>query len=78
MCVCVLVTQLRPALYNPIDCSPLGTSVHEMLQAKILEWVAFPAQGDLPNPGIELGSPALEADSLLSEPPGKLIRPHPH
>ena len=31
----------------------------------------FPSPGDLPNPGIELGSPALQADSLSSEPPGK-------
>ena len=31
----------------------------------------FPSPGDLPNPGIELGSPALQADALTSEPPGK-------
>ena len=31
----------------------------------------FPAPGDLPYPGIEPGSPALQADALLSEPPGK-------
>ena len=31
----------------------------------------FPAPGDLPNPGIEPRSPALEADALTSEPPGK-------
>ena len=31
----------------------------------------FPSLGDLPNPGIEPGSPALEADALTSEPPGK-------
>ena len=31
----------------------------------------FPSSGDLPNPGIELGSPALQADSIPSEPPGK-------
>ena len=31
----------------------------------------FPSPGDLPDPGIELGSPALQADCLLSEPPGK-------
>ena len=31
----------------------------------------FPSQGDFPNPGIEPGSPALQADSLPSEPPGK-------
>ena len=33
----------------------------------------FPSQGDLPNPGIELGSPMLQADSLPSEPPGVLF-----
>ena len=32
----------------------------------------FPSPGDFPNPGIELGSPTLEADVLTSEPPGKL------
>ena len=31
----------------------------------------FPSLGDLPNPGIELGSPALQVDSLPTEPPGK-------
>ena len=31
----------------------------------------FPSPGDLPDPGIELGSPALQADALVSEPPGK-------
>ena len=31
----------------------------------------FPSPGDLPNPGVEPGSPALEADALPSEPPGK-------
>ena len=31
----------------------------------------FPSPGDLPNPGIEPRSPALQADCLLSEPPGK-------
>ena len=33
--------------------------------------VPFPSPGDLPDPGIEPGSPALEADALTSEPPGK-------
>ena len=32
----------------------------------------FPSPGDLPNPGIKPGSPTLQAESLLSEPPGKL------
>ena len=35
----------------------------------------LPSPGDLPDPGIELGSPALQADSLPSEPPGKAIEP---
>ena len=54
-----------------MDYSPPGSSVHGMLQVRILEWVAFPPPGDLPDPGIELRSPALQADALPSEPPGK-------
>ena len=42
-----------------------------ILQARILEWVAIPSPGDLPDLWIKLESPALQADSLLSEPPGK-------
>ena len=48
--------------------APLSMGI---LQARILEWVAFPSPGDLPNPGIEPTSPTLQADSLPSEPPGK-------
>ena len=33
----------------------------------------FPSSGDLPNPGIELGSPELQADALPTEPPGKSV-----
>ena len=43
-----------------------------ILQATILEWVAMPSCRDLPNPGIKPRSPALQVDSLPSEPPGKL------
>ena len=48
-----------------------NSSVHGILQARILEWAAIFFSRDLPNPGIEPGSPALQADSLPSEPPGK-------
>ena len=41
MSVCVLVAQSRPTLCNPIDCSPPGPSVHWILQARTLEWVAI-------------------------------------
>ena len=38
----VLVTQPCPALRNPMDCSPPGSSVHDILQSRILEWVTIP------------------------------------
>ena len=41
--VCVLVTQSCLTLWDPMDCSPPGSSVHGILQARILEWVAFPS-----------------------------------
>ena len=49
------------------DCSPLGPSVHEIFQARVLEWVTIPFL-DL---GIESGSPVLQVDSSLAEPSGK-------
>ena len=55
------VTQLFPTLCNPMDCTLPSSSIHGILQARILEW-------DLPNPGIEPRSPELLADSLPSEP----------
>ena len=47
------VLQSRLTLCNPLDCRPPGSSVHRILQARILEWVAGPPPGDLPDPGIE-------------------------
>ena len=55
----------------PILCDPMDYTVHGILQARILEWVAFPFSRDIPNPGIELRSPAQQADSLSAEPQGK-------
>ena len=54
-----------------MDCSPPGSSVHGILQARILECVATLSSRDLPNPGIELRSPALQVHSIPSEPPGQ-------
>ena len=46
--------------------------VHGILQTRILEWVAIPfSRGSSPNPGIEPGSPAIQENSLPTEPPGK-------
>ena len=66
-----LVAQSCLTLCNLMDYSPPGFSVYGILQARILEGLPCPPPGDLHNPGIELGSPALQVDSLLSEPPGK-------
>ena len=98
-----MLSESRPTLHDPMDCT-----IHEILQVRILEWVAFPffregvfpTQGsnqgllhcrqilyqlshkgsprtmelvpipspeDLPNPGLEQGSPSLQVDSLLTE-----------
>ena len=74
MYVLCLVAQLYLILCNTMDCSPPGFSFHGIPQARILEWVAIPfSRQYLPDPGIELGSPALQADSLPSEPPGMAI-----
>ena len=40
MCVCE-VTQSCPTFCDPVDCSPPGSSFHEILQTRILEWVAI-------------------------------------
>ena len=45
--------------------------VHGIFQARILEWLAFPFSRGSSQPGVEPRSPALQADSLPAEPPGK-------
>ena len=71
MKVKVLVTQSCLILCNPMDYSLPGSSVLEILQARILEGLPFPSPGDLLDPGIKFWSPVLQADTLTSEPPGK-------
>ena len=66
---CCSVTQSCPSLCNPVDCSPPGSSVHEILQARILEWVAISFSRGASQPRDRTGSPALQADALSSEPP---------
>ena len=67
-CVLCLVTQSCLTHCDPLDCSPPGSCVHGVLQARILEWVAMPSSRGSSQPR----SPALQADSLSPEPPGKL------
>ena len=72
----VLVAQSCPTVCDPMDPWIPGSSVHGILQARTLKWLAIPfSRGDLPNLGIEPGSPALQADSLLSELPSSALIP---
>ena len=67
-CVCAKSFQSCRTLCDPMDRSLPGSSVHGILQARILEWAACPSPGDLSDLGLEPMSPpapALQADSLL-------------
>ena len=65
-----LVALSCPTLCNPMDCNPPSSCVHGDSPGKNTG-VPCPPPGDLDNPGIKPRSPSLQADSLLSEPPGK-------
>ena len=66
----LLVSQSCSSLCNPIDCRLPGPSAHGIYQERRLEWVVIPFSRHLPDTGIELGSPALQADSVPSESKG--------
>ena len=55
MKVKVLVAQSCPTLCDAMDCSPSGSSVHGILPARILEWVAIPYSGIFPTQELNLG-----------------------
>ena len=67
----VLVAQSCLTICDHMNYRPSGSSVHGTLQAGILEWFAMLFSRGSFDPGIEPGSPTLQADSLPSEPPGK-------
>ena len=69
----VLVTQLCLTFCDPMDSSLSSSSVRGISQARILEWVAISSPGDILNPWIKPRFPALQADSLPSEPPGESL-----
>ena len=69
----VLAAQSCPTLCDSKDYTPPGSSVHEILQTKNWSGLPFPSPGDLPDPGIKPRFPALQADSLPSEPHRILI-----
>ena len=63
--------QSHPTLRDPMDCSPLASSLHGISQAKYWSGLSFSSPGDLPDPGIELASPALAGRFFTTESPGK-------
>ena len=68
----VLAKSLQSFLFaNPRDCSPPGSSVHDISQVRILEWLPLSSPGNLPNPGFELAPPALAGGFFIAEPTGR-------
>ena len=65
MHACSVISVLSNSL-QPMDCSRPSSSVHGILQEEYWSGLPFPSAEDLPDPGIEPGSPALQVDSLSS------------
>ena len=66
--------QSCPTLCDPVDCSPPGSSIHGILQARILQWVAILPPRDLPDPGVKpapLVSPAQAGRFFTTAQAGK-------
>ena len=64
MCVHAWVLSCIWLFCEPMDCSPPGSSVHGIFQARILEWVAI-SPGDLPDPGIERAASLLLSQKVM-------------
>ena len=78
-----LVAKSRLSMSNscdPVDCSPSGSSVHGILQVRILEWVTMPSPEDLSDPGIQpafLMSPALAGGFFTISATWEALTPQP-
>ena len=72
---CCSVTQSCPTLCNPMDCSPPGSFVHGILQARRLEWVAISSSrgSSRPRDGTHI---SWVAEGFFSEPPGEALGIH--
>ena len=67
----MLVAQLYPTLCDPVDCSPLGSSVHGILQARMLECITIPFSRGSSQPEDWTLVSCIAARFFMSEPPGK-------
>ena len=70
MCVCAQSLSY-PTLRDPMDCSPPGSSVHEISLQEYWSWLMFPSTGDLPRSGIKSAPPAVAGGFVTTEPSGK-------
>ena len=70
----MVVAQPCLTLFDSMDCSSAGSSVSGVLQARIRSGLPFLSSGDLPDPGIEPGSSALQPYSLPSDSTGKTVK----
>ena len=68
------VAQSCPTLCDPVTVARQAPLSMGFSRQEYWSGLPFPSPGDLPNPGIEPGSPVLQADALPSEPPGNHIR----
>ena len=71
-CCCCLVTRSCLTLCDLMDCSPPGSSVRGIFQARVQEQVAISSSRESSQLGIELTSPALARGCFTAEPPGTL------
>ena len=69
------LVECQALIHVRLFCDPkdAGSPVHGLLQARIVGWVAIPFSRGASGPGTKTGSPALQVDSLPSEPPGSLV-----
>ena len=69
----MLCAQLCPALFDPMDCNPSGSSVRGISQARILEWLALSSSrtSSRPRDLTRVSSPALVGRFFTTTPPGK-------
>ena len=66
-----LIKEMKVKIAQSSLCDPVDYTVHGILQARIMEWVAFPFSTGSSQHRMEPRSPKLQADSLLAEPQGK-------
>ena len=66
-CILWCCAQSCPTLCDSLDCNPPGSSVHRIFQQEYWNGLPFPPPGGLPDPGMELMSPALAGRSLPAE-----------